>query len=309
MNSVSAVVSQLPEPDDLRIFMWVARLSSFTKAADQLRQPRATVSNAVQRLEERLGARLLQRTTRRVQVTREGEELLERCERLLEDLDEIGALFQRQGAQLRGRLRVDMPLGMATGVVMRRLPEFLGLHPELQLDIFSTDRRVDLVGEGFDLVVRAGPVVDESLASRSLPALELRNVASQAYIAAHGMPRAIADLARHWLVNYQPNPAGLPAAFEYYDALAQQTLRLPMRHKVTVNNGLAYDAACRAGLGIAQMPQVRALREIQAGELVEVLPGHLPAAMEMHILFPHRRNIPQRVRVFVEWISDVLRLP
>jgi DNA-binding transcriptional LysR family regulator len=309
MKHVSGLMSQLPEPDDLRIFMWVARLSSFTKAADHLRQPRATISNAIQRLEERLGARLLQRTTRRVQVTREGEDLLDRCERLLEDLDEIGALFQQQGARLRGRLRVDMPLGMSTGVVMRRLPEFLGLHPELQIDIFSTDRRVDLLSEGFDLVVRAGAVVDESLAVRRLPALDLLNVASVTYVEEHGTPRTIADLAQHWLINYQPNPAGLPAAFEYYDALAQQTLRMPMRHKVTVNNGMAYDAACRAGLGIAQMPKVRAIREIQAGTLIELLPEQLPAAMEMHILFPHRRNIPQRVRVFVEWISDVLRQP
>lgn len=287
--------------------MWVARLSSFTKAADQLQQPRATISNAIQRLEDRLGARLLQRTTRRVQVTREGEELLERCERLLDDLDEIGALFLQQGTQLRGRLRVDMPLGMASGIVMHRLPEFLGAHPELQIDIFSTDRRVDLVGEGFDLVVRAGPVVDESLAYRPLPTLELFSVASIGYAKAHGMPDDIGDLARHWLVNYQPNPASLPAAFEYYDALAQQTMHVPMRHMVTVNNSVAYDAACRAGLGIAQIPKLRALREIEAGELVQILPRHLPASMAMNILFPHRRNIPKRVRVFAEWIAEVVR--
>ena len=250
-----------PEPEDLRIFTWVARLSSFTKAAEQLQLPRTSISNAVQRLEQRLGARLLQRTTRRVQVTREGEALLERCERLLDDLDEIGTMFQ-QRAQLQGRLRVDMPLGMATDIVLPRLPEFLSAHPALQVDVFSTDRRVDLLAEGFDMVVRAGEVVDESLVYRPLLTLELMSVAIPAYVAAHGMPSTLADLPRHWLINYQPNPAALPAAFEYVDPVAGQAARIDMRHKITVNNSVAYNAACRAGLGIAQLPKVRAMADI-----------------------------------------------
>jgi DNA-binding transcriptional LysR family regulator len=299
--------SQLPEPDDLRIFMWVARLASFTKAADQLQLPRPTVSTAIQRLEDRLGARLLQRTTRRVQITREGEELLDRCERLLEDLDEIGSLFQQRGSQLRGRLRVDMPLGMASGIVMPRLFEFVSAYPELQVEIFSTDRRVDLLSEGFDMVVRAGPIVDEFLVYRPLAPINLLNVVGKAYIKKYGVPARINDLSQHWLINYQPNPASLPAEFEYYDQLAQQTLRIPMRNIVTVNNSVAYDAACRAGFGIAQIPKVRALKEIEAGELVEVLPNNLPSAMGMNLLFPHRRNIPKRVRMFADWIADVVR--
>lgn len=305
MNLTSHTASPLPSPDDLRIFQWVARTASFTKAADHLHLPRATISTAIQRLEQRLGARLLQRTTRRVQVTREGEELLERCERLLEDLDEIGALFQQHGPQLRGRLRVDMPLGMASAVVMPRLPEFLSAHPELQVDIFSTDRRVDLVGEGFDLVLRVGPIVDESLPFRALPALELQSVASPTYLNKYGMPDSIDSLAGHWLINYQPNPSSLPTAFEYYDVPTAQTLFVPMRHMITVNNSVAYDAACRAGLGIAQLPKIKAHQSIAAGELVAVLPDRLPAPMPMSILFPHRRNIPKRVRVFAEWIITV----
>jgi DNA-binding transcriptional LysR family regulator len=307
IDSAAIVPSHLPEPDDLRVFMWVARLSSFTKAAEQLQLPRPTISTSIQRLEERLGARLLQRTTRRVQITREGEELLDRCERLLEDLDEIGSLFQQQGPQLRGRLRVDMPLGMAAGMVMPRLPEFVSAHPALQVEVFSTDRRVDLLSEGFDMVVRAGPIVDESLVYRPLPSLDLLNVVSPTYVEKHGTPNNIGDLSQHWLINYQPNPASLPAAFEYYDQLAQQTLCIPMRHNVTVNNSVAYDSACRAGLGIAQIPKVRAAKEIRAGELVQVLPNQRPAPMAMNLLFPHRRNIPKRVRVFAEWITEVVR--
>ncbi|NYE60491.1 DNA-binding transcriptional LysR family regulator [Duganella sp. 1224] len=290
--------------EDLRIFLWVARLSSFTRAAEQLQLPRTSISNAIQRLEERLGARLLQRTTRRVQITREGEELLERCERLLDDLDDIGALFQH-GSQLQGRIRADMPLGLATGLVLPRLPEFLQRHPALQIDIFSTDRRVDLLAEGFDLVVRAGAVVDESLVSRPLLMLELLNVASPAYIAQHGLPATLDDLPRHWLVNYQPNPASQPASFEYVDAASGTSVYLPMRHKVTVNNSVAYNAAAHAGLGIAQIPAARARADIAAGLLVQVLPQHPPLPMATRILFPHRRNIPQRVRAFADWIADI----
>lgn len=290
--------------EDLRIFVWVARLSSFTRAAEQLALPRTSISNAIQRLEERLGARLLQRTTRRVQITREGEELLERCERLLDDLDDLGALFQ-QGSQLQGRIRADMPLGMASGIVLPRLPEFLHQHPALQIDIFSTDRRVDLLAEGFDLVVRAGAVVDESLVSRPLMALELLNVAAPAYVAAHGLPITLDELAQHWLVNYQPNPAGQPAAFEYRDVASSRDVFVPMRHKVTVNNSVAYNAATYAGLGIAQIPASRARADIAAGLLVEVMPQHLPAPMTARILFPHRRNIPQRVRAFADWIVAI----
>ncbi len=290
--------------DDLRVFVWVARLSSFTRAAEQLQLPRTSISNAIQRLEERLGARLLQRTTRRVQITREGEELLERCERLLDDLDDLGALFQ-QGSQLQGRIRVDMPLGMASGIVLPRLPEFLQQHPALQIDIFSTDRRVDLLAEGFDLVVRAGAVVDESLVSRPLLTLDLLNVASPSYVAAHGLPATPDDLTQHWLVNYQPNPASQAAAFEYHDAASGRDLFVPMRHRVTVNNSVAYNAATYAGLGIAQIPASRARADIAAGLLVEVMPQHLPAPMTARILFPHRRNIPQRVRAFADWIVAI----
>lgn len=291
-----------PSPDDLRAFVLVARLASFTKAAQQLQLPRATVSTAVLRLESRLGARLLQRTTRRVQVTAEGEELLARSERLLDDLDDIAALFQQRDAQIAGRLRVDMPLGMATSIVLPRLAAFHARYQAIQVDVFSTDRRVDVIAEGFDCVVRGGAVVDESLACRPLGRFPLVNVAGRAYADRHGVPATLADLTAHLLVNYQPNLADPPAAFEHVDP-AGRTLAVPMRHVVTVNNSAAYAAACLAGLGIAQLPALRADEGIRAGTLVEVLPAHRPAPMPLNLLFPHRRNIPKRVRVFADWLA------
>lgn len=299
------MLNNTPAPDDLRIFARVARLGSFTKAAQQLGVPRPTVSTAVLRLEAQLGARLLQRTTRRVQLTSEGERVLVRCETVLDELDELGALFQ-PGAQLSGRLRVDMPLGMATGLLMARLPEFLALHPALRVEICSTDRRVDVVGDGFDCVIRAGQVVDESLAVRPLGMLEIANVASTGYIAQHGMPADVAALSAHWLVHYHPNPADGSAQFDYVDPQSGATVFVPMAALVTVNNSAACEAACRAGLGIAQIARSSAERGIAEGVLVEVLPDHRSASMPINLLYPHRRHLPRRVRVFADWVLGLV---
>lgn len=294
-------------PDDLRVFIRVARLASFTRAAEQLALPRATVSTALRRLEASLGARLLQRTTRRVALTAEGETLLGRAEDLLGELEELGGLFRRQDASLQGRLRVDMPLGMCTGTVMNRVPEFLQAHPALRLELCSTDRRVDLVADGFDCVVRAGQVVDQGLACRPLGELPQLNVASIEYVRQHGRPKTLADLQEHWLVGYQPNAAQPPAGFEYQDARSGQALQMEMRTQVTVNNSAAYEAACRAGLGIAQIPASTAARGIAEGALVELLPKYRAAPLPLNLLYAHRRHLPQRVRVFADWLAQVLQ--
>jgi len=295
-----------PSPDDLRIFVRVARLASFTRAAEQLELPRATVSTALQRLESRLGARLLQRTTRRVTLTAEGEALLARAEDLLAELEALGALFQDRGESIAGRLRVDMPLGMSTTLVMARLPEFLARHPGLHVDLCSTDRRVDVIADGFDCVVRAGAVVDESLACRPLGALALCNVASAAYIQRFGRPTTLAALPAHWLVDYRPNPADAPLGFEHWDARRRRTLQVPMKSMVTVNNSAAYEAACRAGLGIAQVPASTAARGLRDGVLVDLLPAHRPPPLPLNLLYPHRRHLPRRVAAFADWIAQLI---
>ena len=296
-----------PSPDDLRIFVRVARLASFTRAAQQLDLPRATVSTAVLRLEGRLGARLLQRTTRRVHLTSDGESFLARCEAVLEDLDELGALFQQRAEQVSGRLRVDMSLGMSTGLLMSRLPEFIARHPALRLEICSTDRRGDVIGEGFDCVIRAGQVVDESLSSRPLGAMAMVNVASAGYIERFGLPKTLEELETPRLVDYRANPADVSAEFEYFRDDLARTIRVPMQSLVTVNNSAAYLAACRAGLGIIQVPKSSAELGIGEGVLVEVLPAYRPAPMPMSLLFPHRRNLPRRVRVFADWVLEVFK--
>ena len=295
-----------PSVDDLRTFLLVARLGSFSRAAEQLETAPSSISTAISRLETQLGARLFQRTTRKVVLTHEGSELLARSERLLDDFDDLAGLFRQGESRLAGRLRVDMPLGMATGAVMSLLPDFMARHPDLSVDVFSTDRRVDVIGDGYDCVVRAGPVVDDTLVSRPLGYLPLLNVASRAYLDTFGTPRSVDDLAGHYLVNYQPNPSGAPAAFEYLDG--QGTHMLPMRHRITVNNSAAYAAACRAGFGIVQVPLAGVEAELESGSLVRVLPDHLAPPMPVNLLYPHWRNVPQRVRLFGDWLVEVMAM-
>lgn len=231
--------------DTLRAFLRVAELGSFTRAAETLGLPKASVSTAVQRLEASLGTQLLHRTTRRVQLTADGTAFYQRSRDLLDDMDELQGMFQRDHSQLRGRLRVDMSAGIARQFVIPALPAFLAQHPQLEIEISGTDRRVDLVREGFDCVVRVGTVEDTSLVGRPLGVLRILNVASAQYLAQRGVPQTLEDLAQHDLVHYVSTLGQRSPGFEYHDGA--QYHWLPMRGPVTVNNGDAYLAAARAG--------------------------------------------------------------
>ncbi|MFC3532367.1 LysR substrate-binding domain-containing protein [Vogesella facilis] len=292
--------------DTMRVFLRVAELGSFVRASESLGLPRATVSDAVQQLENRLGTRLLHRTTRRVQLTQDGQLFLERSRDLLADFDELGALFQQQQAAVSGRLRVDMSSGIARNMVLPRLPDFLAAHPGLQLELSSTDRRVDLVREGFDCVVRVGEVRDASLICRPLGRFELVNCASPAYLAAHGTPQTPDDLASHRLVHYLPQLGGKPDGFEYLDAAGQRCF-VAVAGQLVVNSADAYLAACLAGLGIIQLPRMAVAAALAAGQLCEVLPPWQAAPMPVSLLYANRRHQPRRVQLFMNWLDEVIR--
>ena len=179
--------------DELRIFSRVAELASFSRAADQLGLTRARVSVAVQQLEERLGTRLLQRTTRSVRLTEDGARFLDRCKDYLAEGEQLATMFRLHAGGLTGRLRVDLPNAIARDLVIPRLPEFLARHPALEVGISTSDRRVDLVHEGFDCVLRVGMLGDSELVARPLGALRMANAASPGYLRAHGTPRTLDD--------------------------------------------------------------------------------------------------------------------
>lgn len=291
--------------DQMFIFSRVAELSSFTQAAGSLGLPKASVSNAVQQLENRLGVRLLHRTTRKVVLTHDGQAFYERCKDALSDMDELQTMFQLQSANtLKGRIRLDMSTVMARQAVVPRLPGLLEQHPQLQLEISSTERRVDLVREGFDCVVRAGKVTEPGLIARPVGDLRMVNCVSPGYIARFGVPHTLEDLSKHVLVFYAATLGAKVTGFEYTQA--DEDLVFPMQGAVTVNNAEAYQAACLAGLGMIQAPFVGVRELMTQGQLVEVLPGWSARPMPLSLVYAHRRNLSTRVRVVMDWLHDVL---
>lgn len=293
--------------DRMHIFTRVAELASFTQAAHVLGLPKASVSNAVQLLEAELGTRLLHRTTRRVVPTQDGQAFYERCKDLLADADELQTMFQQPGAQaLRGRVRVDMSTGLARHAVIPRLPELLAQHPLLELEISSTERRVDLVREGFDCVLRVGDIVDASLVARPVGPMRMVNCASPAYLQALGTPRTPDDLTRHQLVHYASTLGARTGGFEYLPLDGGGLVDLPMAGSITVNNADAYTAACLAGLGIIQVPLVGVRELLASGQLVALLPQYAAAPMPLNLLYANRRNLSKRVRVVMDWLVAVV---
>ena len=291
--------------DAMATFVRVAELSSFSRAADTLRIPKASASTAVQQLESALGTRLLHRTTRKVRLTLDGGAFYERCKDVLADMDELETMFQRGPQALRGRLRVDMPSSVARDFVIPRLPAFLHAHPQLELELSSTDRRVDLIREGFDCVLRVGSLGDTTLVARPVGRLGLINCASPAYLARQGAPHTLDDLADHALIHYALALGTRSTGWEYVDA--GRPAHRPMPGTLTVNNAEAYNASCLAGLGLIQAPAVGMRPLIAQGRLVEVMPAFRPAPMPVSILYAHRRNLSKRVHVFMAWLEEILQ--
>ena len=290
----------------LRVFLQVAALAHFSRAADELGLPKGRVSQVVRDLEAQLGTRLFQRTTRRVSLTPDGELLAERARALLADAGEIEALFQ-QDQQLGGRLRVDLPVRLALDLVLPALPVFLAAHPALQVEVSCTDRRVDLVEEGFDCVLRIGAVHDPMLVAKPVGELAMANLASPAYLAAHGTPATPDDLLTqgHALVHYSQTWADRRPRFDWVDADGRaQSLPLPAR--VTVNHTDAYQAAALAGMGLVQAPCVGMRAALSEGRLVRVLQGYEPAPLPVQLVMSQRRHTPRRVRVFMDWLTGLL---
>jgi len=290
--------------DLLQVFVRVAETGSFTRAADRLGLPRASVSTAVQQLETRLGSRLLHRTTRRVGLTPDGEVMLERARALVADMEDMEQQFLPARGQVSGRLKVDVPSRIARRLIAPALPDFFALHPAIELELGSSDRAVDLVLEGIDCALRVGPLANSSLVARPLGHFTLINCASSAYLERHGTPRTPADLPEHVAVNYASPTSGRAAPWEWLRDGETSTLR--MRSQVAANNAETYIACALAGLGLIQIPAYDVREHLAAGELVEVLPDARAEPLPVQLVYPHRRNLSRRMQAFVGWLETVL---
>ncbi|SCX68735.1 LysR family transcriptional regulator [Variovorax sp. EL159] len=290
--------------DLLQVFLRVAETGSFTRAADRLGLPRATISTAVQQLETRLGSRLLHRTTRRVSLTPDGEVMLERARALVADMEDIEQQFLPAHGHVSGRLKVDVPSRIARRLIAPALPGFFERFPGIELELGSSDRAVDLVLEGVDCALRVGPLASSSLVARPLGHFTLINCASAAYLAQHGTPRTPADLPQHLAINYASPTSGRAAPWEWQRDGETHTLR--MRNQVTTNNAETYIACALAGLGLIQIPAYDVREHLAASELVEVMPDARAEPLPVHLVYPHRRNLSRRMQAFAGWLETLL---
>ncbi len=291
--------------DLYRVFARVIETRSFTRAADTLQMPRSSVSTAIAELEARLGARLLNRTTRRVAPTAEGEEFHERCLALLAESEEMEAMFRSASRRMEGRIRVDVPGRIGRLIVAPALPGFLALWPGMRVELGLTDRAVDLVGERVDLALRVGPLPGSGLRARRIGEIAQVNVASPAYLAAQGVPQMPADLDRHWQVAYASPSTGRVADWEWREAGRSQSRPVPWR--VSANSAEGYIACALAGLGLIQIPAYDVARHLAAGELVAVMPDHPPEPLPVHLLFLGGARPLRRLTAFADWMEDLLR--
>ncbi|HSI46610.1 MAG TPA: LysR family transcriptional regulator [Methylophilus sp.] len=291
--------------ETLKRFVRVAELGSFTKTAEILGLPKASVSQAIQQLETKLQTQLFHRTTRKVQLTPDGQLFYEKSKDVLSEIEELETLFISDDREVSGVIRVNMSHPMARHLVIPALPEFLQRYPNLSIDISSEDRKVDLISEGYDCVVRTGEVEESGMIMRKIGEMQQTNFASPAYLAEYGETRSIEDLDKHYLIHYQTSSNKRFDAFEYF--VNGQTQSYKMQSRICVNNTDAYRAACAAGLGIMQAPRFGAHELLKSGDLVEILSAYTAPTMPVSILFPHRRNLSKRVRIFMDWLTTVIQ--
>ena len=294
--------------ESILIFSRVAEMGSFTHAADSLGIQKGRASTAVRALEEDVGVRLLHRTTRSVQLTEDGRAFHARARDLLADVDDLQSMFAGDRVALRGRLRVDLPTELARTTIVPALPEFMAAYPELELEVSSTDRQVDLVQEGFDCVLRIGPIGDETLIARPLGQLRMVNAASPAYLARYGVPQSLEDLQLqgHRTIHYSRTLGAKPYGWEYPDGDGGNYATLALPGALHVNSVQTYEAAGLAGIGLMQAALSGIRRHFESGALIEILPDFRPEPLDVSLVVAHRNNLSRRVRAFMTWIEEVL---
>lgn len=287
----------------MEVFVQVVDAGSFTRAAETLQLPKATVSTLVQSLETALSTKLLHRTTRLVTVTTDGAAYYERCIRILSDVRDAEESLSRTRLSPSGRLRVDVPTGLASEILIPALPAFFERYPDILMELGSTDRPVDLVEEGVDCAVRGGELFDDSLIARRVGVINFVTAASPGYVARHGMPRHPRDLARHRCVSYFSAKTGKTYDWDFHRGDEKVVARMP--GVIALNDSNAYVHAGLAGLGIIQMADYLLEQHVAAGRLVRVLGDWASDPLPVHIVYPQNRHLSAKVRVFVEWVSEL----
>jgi len=292
--------------DAMQAFARVVEAGSFTKAAESLHLSKTSVTQLVQQLEARLRVKLLNRTTRKLNVTADGAAYYEHVVRLLADMDDAETSLSSASALPRGRLRVDVPSPLARMILVPALPAFHERYPDIQLDMGVSDRMVDLIGKNVDCVVRGGELTDQSLMARRVGELQLGVCAAPGYLERAGTPlhpRELED-THHRIVGFLWARTG--KAVPYAMHCAGESIEVHGRYVLAVDDGNAYLAAGLAGLGILWLPDYMSKAHLARGELVRLFEGWHQEPMPLYVAFPPNRHVSAKVRVFIDWVAEVM---
>jgi DNA-binding transcriptional LysR family regulator len=289
----------------MRAFIRVVETGNFTRAADTLSMPKATVTNLIQGLEAHLHTKLLNRTTRRVMVTTDGALYYERAAQIVSEIAELdGSLTNSQGLP-GGRLRVEMAGAFADWIVVPALCDFYQKYPDIRIDLGVGDRTVDYLAENVDCALRAGTPADQSLIARRVSEVELITCASPLYLEKYGAPARPEELENdHYSVNYFRAQTNRTLPFEFRKD--NEELEINPRYLVSVNDSRTFVTAATSGLGIAQLPHFMIRNELESGALVQVLPEWNREPLGLYIVYPPNRHLSNKVRVFVDWMVKLL---
>jgi DNA-binding transcriptional LysR family regulator len=288
----------------MRAFSRVVEAGNFTKAAGSLQMPKATVSKLVQQLEAHLRTQLLQRSTRRVAVTPDGQAYYDKAQRLLRELEDIDATFAATRQKPRGRLRVDVGSSVASQLLVPELPAFIARYPDVALSLGVSDGTVDLIGDNVDCVIRGGFREDSGLVSRTVGRASMVTCATPAYLERFGTPQRPRDLQKaHRLVSYVSARTGrvLPMRFR----VQGRSLEPELDYVLGVNESNAHFAAGLAGIGIIQTFGFLAASALKSGKLRPILGRFQPEPYGLHVAYPSNRHVTTRLRAFIDWVAEV----
>ena len=291
--------------EDLRAivaFVNAAELRSFTQAARVLGMTPSGVGKSIARLETNLGVRLLHRTTRRVGLTDEGTVFFEQCRRILDELDAAQTLMSSRGAAPRGRLRVSLPRTTGRCIFVPALPRFVADHPNVELDISLSDRRVNLIEDGIDVAIRIGVLDDSSLVARPIGQQQIVTIASPTLVSEEPI-ESIGDLAHHRCLSFRFPSSGRERVWTF--RREGRALELRPRSFITLDDGEGLVATVQAGLGVAQVPSYMVDDALANGQVVEVLSHLRSRPVPIHVVFASRRNMPARTRAFIDFVTSL----
>lgn len=289
----------------MQVFVRVAEAGSFIHAAQTLSLPASTVTSSIKGLEKYLQVRLLNRTTRRVSLTPEGARYLAQCREILELIEQTEASLTESANRPQGRLRVDMPAGIAHFIVMPKLKDFYTRYPDIYLMIGVNDRQVDLIQENVDCVIRTGQLNDSTLVARPLGQFRWVTCASAAYLQDNGIPQTPDDLSHHRAIHYFSGNARRTG--EMCFGTGTEQMSVPVSGAAAVNETGLYIKMCLEGFGLVQLAKRVVSEHLREGRLIEVLADWQPASVPVTLLYPHQRFLSPAVRAFADWVTELIR--